>query len=238
MNKSKGGIMNESLEKRVSLIITNVQGLIVKDQDSLTAANQFILGIKSMRKEIADTFDPIIDQTNKAHKEALLQKARHDKPLWDAELLLKQRTTGYLIEEDRKCREAEIARARAEAERRRIEEEAMLKAQIAENLAKETKDESIKRKAIQESNYFLEQAAAQEEKIVNEMPKEIEKPKVEGLSMRDHWTFEIIDESQIPREFLIVDRQKINLIVQQYKEMANISGVRIYCEKIMAARIR
>jgi len=230
--------MSESLEKRAIEVATKAGEIKVIDQPSLTMANQFILVIKSVRKEIADTFDPIIDQTNKAHREALLQKARHDKPLWDAELLLKQRTTGYLIEEDRKCREADIARARAEAERRKIEEEAMLKAQIAENLAKETKDESIKRKAIQESNYFLEQAAAQEEKIVNEMPKEIIKPKTEGLSMRDHWTFEIIDESQIPREFLIVDRQKISLIVQQQKEKAAISGVRIYCEKIMAARIK
>lgn len=228
--------MNESLEKKVTNITTRVQVLMVINQESLTIANQFILGIKSVRKEIADTFDPIIDQTNKAHREALSQKARHDEPLKQAEALLKDRTRIYLIEEDRKRREIEVARARAEAERRRLEEEAIWKAQEAERRAREAKNDAERKKAQEEADKFIEQAAAQEEKIVNEMPKEVIKPKVEGLSMRDHWTFDIIDASLIPREYLIIDIPGINKIVQYQKDKIIIPGIRIYCEKIMAAR--
>ena len=229
--------MNESLEKRAIEVATKAGEIKVIDQPSLTMANQFILVIKSVRKEIADTFDPIIDQTNKAHREALNQKTKHDEPLRYAETVLKDRAKTYLIEEDRKRKEMEFARFKAEQEKIWLEEEMKRRAEKALKEATEEENKGNFDFAMK----IIDTAALEEKKIVEKMPDQIivpEKPKVEGLSMRDHWTFEIIDESQIPREFLIVDRQKINLIVQQYKEMANISGVRIYCEKIMAARIR
>lgn len=210
----------------------------VKDQISLGQANDFLLGIKKLSRAIEDSYDPQIQKAHELHKSLLEEKKKYTLPLAFAEMIIKKSIGIYLQEQEQIRREQKEIRKRAEEERRRIEEEALRKAQEAEIRAAETKNEEEKKEAQEEVNKFLEQAAIQEEKLVNEMPKEIEKPKVEGLSLHDHWTFEIIDEKLIPREFLVVDRQKINLFVQQHKEKANISGVRIYCEKIMAARIK
>lgn len=61
-------------------------------------------------------------------------------------------------------------------------------------------------------------------------------PKVDGVSTRSHWTFQIEDESLIPREYLVVDIQKIGQVVRALKENANIPGVKVIEDVIIASR--
>lgn len=61
-------------------------------------------------------------------------------------------------------------------------------------------------------------------------------PKSDGISYRDVWKFEITDANQIPREYLKVDEVKIGGVVRAMKGATNISGIRVYSEKIVTAK--
>jgi hypothetical protein len=53
-------------------------------------------------------------------------------------------------------------------------------------------------------------------------------PKVEGITARADWDFEIVDETAIPREFLCPDEAKIRKHIKRYQSEANIRGVRVF----------
>jgi hypothetical protein len=52
----------------------------------------------------------------------------------------------------------------------------------------------------------------------------------------DKWTFDITDESAIPREFLTPDMSKIGMVVTRDREKTNIPGVTVRKSQIMRAR--
>lgn len=55
-------------------------------------------------------------------------------------------------------------------------------------------------------------------------------------SQRKNWTYEITDESLIPRQYLMVDEKKIRGYVTTFKEKAVIPGVRVYQETGLSIR--
>lgn len=61
-------------------------------------------------------------------------------------------------------------------------------------------------------------------------------PKASGISEREIWKYEITDANLIPREWLTPDLTKIGQAVKGAKDMLKIPGVRIYSEKVLAAR--
>lgn len=63
-----------------------------------------------------------------------------------------------------------------------------------------------------------------------------EPPKVEGLSFREDWTYEVVDAAAIPREFLAPDEAKIGRYIRAMRSEARILGVRIWAIKIPVAR--
>ena len=62
-----------------------------------------------------------------------------------------------------------------------------------------------------------------------------EAPKVQGVSMREVWKFEVTDATQVPREYLVVDETKIRKVVAALRSDAKIPGVRVYAERQVAA---
>lgn len=63
-----------------------------------------------------------------------------------------------------------------------------------------------------------------------------ELPKPEGLGFRDLWCFEITNEAQIPREFLMPDETKIGRVVRALMSSTNIPGVRVFSRKVPVQR--
>jgi hypothetical protein len=227
--------MENELEKRVMEFPVRAVEIQVTDQQTLTAANDFLLAAKGLQKEVNATFDPLIKAANDSHVAALAAKNKFIIPLDKAEKAVKTKITAYLCEQDRlrreaeaKARQAEWERQRAEAEKKRLEEEAMRKA-----LEAEAKGET------KEAEQIIEQAARVEQEIpiVPVVPFVIpEQPKVEGLSMREDWDFEIVDVKAIPREYLVPNEVMIRKVVKVMKSQANIPGIRVFSKQILSAR--
>jgi hypothetical protein len=137
---------------------------------------------------------------------------------------LKKAILAFDQEERRKADEAaRIARLKAEEEARK-ERERLAK------LAEKQIDSGKVEKA-EETIAKMENVAPVVTPII--MPQ-IQKQK--GESTRKNWKFEIIDEKQIPREYLLVDETKIRKVVQALKGDTNIPGVRVYEEESMSFR--
>ena len=173
-----------------------------------------------MRKEIDSYFDPIISRAHAAHKEAVSQKKRADEPLAQAEAILKPQMLAFVNEQRRK----------AEEEERRQREEARKKAE------QEQLEAAIQAEA--EGDKEAAEAIIQEPVYVPPIQVKAEIPKVSGFSVREQWTFEIVDEKKIPREYLIVDEVSIGKIVRAMKDKTSISGIRAYNASSAAMRTK
>ena len=133
-----------------------------------------------------------------------------------AESILKRKMLDFQQEQDRLRREEQRkADEAARRERERIEAQA----------AKASAAGRTERAAVLETR-----AATVVAPVIQR-----EAPKVAGLSTRDVWRFEVTDEALVPREYLSVDERKIRGVVNSLKGSARIPGVRVYCEKSLAA---
>lgn len=213
--------MKKELETKITVSLVKAGEMIVANQEDLSRANDFLLSIKELRKEIDSVFGPVIEAAYKAHREAVAQKKKFEEPLAKAEQMVKQKIAGYLEEVERIRRQQEEEKRKAEEEKRRIEEEMLRKLAKAD-------DESEMEKVIKSAEKKL--AKIEEVEV-------IDKPQTVGLSMREVWKFEIVDEEAIPREFLVPDLAKIGKVVQQLKGETKIPGIRVYSEKVLSARI-
>lgn len=72
--------------------------------------------------------------------------------------------------------------------------------------------------------------------IATEAAASAETDAAEGISKRTIWRFEITDLAALPREYLIPDEKRIGAVVRAMKGDAQIAGVRVYPETIVAVR--
>jgi len=59
-----------------------------------------------------------------------------------------------------------------------------------------------------------------------------------STGMVSHWTYEIVDESVIPREYLVVDTAMLTAIAKKHHDSKPVAGVRFYNNPIIAVRAR
>lgn len=209
----------EKLEREVVGFPEQASRIIIHDDKTLKGANVFVVAIKKMRKEVKETFDPIIDKAHKAHREALDQKKKYEGPLIEAEKIVKLQIASYMNELDRKRREAEEAARKAEEERKKLEEEKLKQA-----------------KSLEAAGYY-EDAENLKNEIPTPAPLDIPSaPKLEGTSISKIVKWRIKDFSQIPREYLEADSAKITRAVKSSKGTIQIPGIEIYTEDSVAVR--
>ena len=179
----------EVVTKEVLSVPDRANLIIVKDQVSLTAANQVFLDIKGLRKKIEDTFSPIISAAHRTHQEAIAQRKKIEEPLIVAERYLNGQVTSYHQEIEKKRREEEeIARQEA------------VKAEMARRKAEE--DDRIRQAAELEAAGATEEAEALVNETVEENQKPIEvyipppptpKVELEGATVKTYWQAEVTD---------------------------------------------
>jgi colicin import membrane protein len=188
----------------------------------VTTAEQYSAGaedlkrVKAAQKKLDETRTGITGPMNAALKAVNdLFRTPGDR-LARIERYIKQQLGSFADEQERIRRE-EQRKAEAEAQRQRERLEAQ--AAKASAAGKSEKAEQLQ-----------ERAAAVVAPVIQR-----EAPKVAGLASREAWKFEVVDPAQVPREYLMVDEQKIRRLVGAMKGETKIPGVKVWAERQLAA---
>lgn len=203
----------ESTVKEVKDLVVWSKSVIVKTEEEKTAVFDQLKEIKDQLKALDEIFDPNISRWHEGHKNAIAEKTKWTDPL-EAAKRAGLKAIDIFDAEERKRRDEERRRLQAEEdERARREREKLLKR--AEQLKTPEKAEAL-REAAEEVEAAVVQIAEPE--------------KLDGQVKRTTWNFEIVDESKIPREYLIPDLKAIGGVVRNTKGKIKIDGIRIYSE--------
>lgn len=191
---------------------------VINNQFELDNAGLFLRGIKTLQKEIKDTFTPMKEKAHAVHVEICSKEKLHYAPVEEAEKIIKQKIQTYLAEQQK-----------IENEKRRLLELEMKKQQeeIALKLAEQTKDE-VKQEQI------LQQAI--NTKPVVQVEQTVFKP--QGISTTKRWRFEIMDKTKINAQFLIPNETAISSLVTSSGMDAEklIGGIRVWQEETINAK--
>lgn len=232
-------VVSEDTEKAIeegrSALVTAAEGLVIDDSDSEELAWDIVNRIDAQKKLIERDFKPSKAAAHVAWRTICSQEAGHLKRLEEPDKIVRGKLADWDREKQRLLREAEdAARAQAEADRKRVQAEADERAKqvtedrrLQEALAAEEAGDSEAAKAILEQPIavpHVEIAAA----VVPQMVL----PKVEGAgAMVEVWKWEVADEKEVPREFLMVDTAKLGRYVTAMKGDAKVPGIRIWSER-------
>lgn len=215
-------VMTEALswpEKAMALKVTSVE--------TCERAAEMLLGIKALRKKVAETFDPHIKRAYEAHRALCREKTEAEAPLTEAERMLKDSLSAYNAEQDRLRREEERRlqeQARREEEQRRLAEAAELEAQaVAEGNADLQAEAEAMIAAPIETPYTPVKSAT---------------PKVAGIAYTKTWKAECTDlraliqaAAKTPQlaGLLMANQVGINGILKALKgDMNKIPGIRAW----------
>lgn len=207
----------EQITSRAITLADSYEGFIVTDAVGFTDAAVDLILIKEQLTQVNDKRMSItrpMDESKKAiiafFKPVVLR-------LEQSERRIKKAMGEWKREEDRKVREAQ----RLEQERARKREE---------KLRQEAEE---KREAGQEARADILEDRAE---AATPAPLAPAAPKVEGISTRKVWKFEVVDPKQVPDEYKTIDTTKIGAVVRALKNGANIPGVRVWAEEVISAR--
>lgn len=160
----------EQIKKDALGFPARARSLIVHNNETLEIANNFVLTMKEMMKEVSDSYDPII-------RHAQAEKKKYIDPLKEATGIARLHVTSYLEDQ------AEIQRKAAE-KARKIEEERQKKENDELERAKKYQDQGMQ----EEADEIIEDIP------LPERPPEPPAPKPAGLSLK--W---IVDTEKINR---------------------------------------
>ena len=211
----------QKLQERALTLPEKAASIIVHDAKSLKGANDFLLGVKGVIKEIKDSFSQSKKKTHEAHKAVVAQEQSFLEAPLKAEKIAKLQIGVYVRKLEEIRLEAQRKADEAEAEQLKKQAEIEANAQRFENHGHHKEAEEIR-----------------EQYVEPEIVKVPDAPSLNGVSVSKILTFEVTDESLLPRLFLSVDKVKIRAYIREHKEKAmdlTIPGLRIYYEDSVRA---
>ena len=207
---------DQKIEDKALAIPEQANALKVVDTDTLIKADEFLMMIKDVRKEVQDHFRPDIDKAYDLHKSLLAKLKKVLAPLLEAEESLKPQIATYMAAQER-IRQEEEARVRREQEK--IEEDRRL--QEAE--------------AAEEAGEHEEAAAIIEEPIHVPPPVVASPTPKTKASIRKLWRWRTTNIKLIPPEYMMVNEKAINGVVTSLKGATKIPGIEVYPVDSVAA---
>lgn len=219
-------VASEQTNAAVVAIAARCVEIQIKDQLALTEANSLLKGIKGLRLQVDQEFDPGIQQAFQTHRTLVAQKRKWTDPLDQAEKALKPMIAHYLLEQDRLAQEAG-----------RRAEEARLKMLRVADQASDDAYGKIKEGDLDEADQVVAAAAGKIEQIKASTPAPVEKAVAPGTSLRQIWKWELVNAALVPREYLKIDDKALDAAARIRKDQANVPGIRFYAEATVATRI-
>lgn len=202
------------------------RALRIADAESYQGACDFLKGVKALRTEIAETFEPHIKRAHEAHKALLKEKADAEAPLAEAERVAKSVLVVYDQAQER-IRRDEAARLQAEA--RRQEEERRL----ADAVALEAAGDQAEAEALIEAPIDVPVVAVASFT-----------PNVAGISYREMWSANVTSLAALIKyvaahpqfsALLLANMPALNAQARSLKGQMQIPGVDAVCTRDVAA---
>lgn len=210
----------ERLESEVPAIVLRANNLVVDSSEAYQYGGEQLVDIKTKLSVVNDVYDGLISSAHKHHILLCNEKKKYSAPLLDAEKIVKDKMAMFQTEQER-IRQEEERRLREEA--RKLEEE--------RRLAEAAELEKLGR--TEEADQVVS-APIHVPVIVAPVPV----AKAEGVSTKKVWKARVVNPNLVPREYLIVDEQKIGQFARMHGENAKLPGVEFYPETIVSARSR
>lgn len=225
---AEAAITPRELEQQAMTWPERAQALRIDNDEALMQADEMLLGIKDLEKEIMAHHGPIKRKAHEAWKAVVAAEKRMLEPLRQAEAVIKERTRDYRL---KRQREADEAGRKAEKEARRRAEEQALRAAI------EAEKEGA---AAGEVEAILREAERQPLPV----PKPPEPPKTKGISTVTAYRAEVADlkalaggvvEGTVPPAFIEPNMKALNQWARATKGSAELPGVRVIAEQVVRA---
>ena len=199
----------EVIRSEVAPVVMNAAAMVVTNPAEYTVASDFLKTIKGAQSKVVAFFAPMKQKAHEAHKAITTQESAMLKPLYDAENALKRNMLTFY----------------AEQERIRIDAQRKLQAEADEAARKERERlerEAAKLKTPELREQRLEQAAAVIAPVVQVASVA---PVVSGQSVRKTWTAKVVDVSQVPREWMVVNEKALDSFAKATKGAVKVPGV-------------
>jgi len=227
----------EVLEQKSKSMFDRAREMQVTCDEEYSLAGEFVMGCKSLIKEIGDAHEANIDRWHKGHKAALADRDKNLLPVQQALEFVGGKNGTALIYKQEQDRLAKEEGDRIDRENNKTDEDARLKE--AERLEAEGQTEEA-------------------EKILDTPPPPVRHikfitsvPKVAGLSTKKEWKARIVQPSKVVRSCCLPDQTIINMTVkgfmssikdptpEQIKKLEDeIGGVVVEQVETFAGRIR
>lgn len=196
-----------------SAILAQAKELEIRDNDDFLASGGLLELIVSRKKQLMEFFKQPAADAARLHKFITNLRAMLSKPWEDAEELMRNRRIEFRHEQERlrlEREEQERAKAKNDADERAIQEAAELKA-IGED---EAADVILERAATAPAPPVIVQSTV---------------PKEAGISVRNEYTYRIVNADLIKREFLIPNESAIGKIVKSMgmDAMSIVGGIEV-----------
>lgn len=234
----------QALALQANSLTSLAHSLTIATQTDYTRALELITTtINPVLKEVDSTFDDLIADAYKAHRNLIARKAEKAAPFEQAKSHIQSIALGWRRAEQDKA--AEVARL-ARVEQERIAREAQI------NRLKEQRAEEI---SLMMSQGQVDRAQEAMSKVMagdlGPLPKlDIPPvtpsyvapvaPKVAGVSTRTYWHFQVTNPSEINPAYLIPDEKLIKSIVDKRHKDAEgiVGGIQVWSDEGMATKGR
>lgn len=195
-----------TLEERALSVPDQAKALKVIDSDTWVRASGMLSVIKDLRKEIADTLDPVVKKAHEAHKAAVAAKKQVEAPLVEAETYLRAAMARYKREVDAANA---AARREAEAERQR------------EVQALEQRGDVLAADAVRMAPVVVDADAPP--------ASGVDTRSVWRAAVTDKMALiRAVAEGRVPEAVLAVDAKVLGSLARSLKSALNYPGVRVY----------
>jgi hypothetical protein len=221
----------DDIQSRAKQYAAQAKTFAVDTSEDYAGGIEAMKRLKRMRKSWDDLQRPAIRAAKAAHEEALRVFKSIDNELEAAFDTIKERCEVWV-------------EARREAQRRQLAEQAAkmtVTPVTTEAALGPAFDQAVAQGDTEKAAKILDQAA---------MPTPMQAPpplppvtaantfvpKVAGAAVSTPWTYDILDESLIPREYLCVDRKKIAAVVKAMKGDTRIPGIHARPDTALSVR--
>ena len=211
------------LAKSAEIFAGTFSGFKIEFADAMIVAGEKLRDIKTKIALIEDTRKSITKPIDDAKSRVMDFFRRPVLLLQEAENNIKKAMLVFQQQEELKRQEAErLARELARKEEERQRKLFEKKAEVAAAKGNEEKAAELQQKAAE---------------VYVPVPVLAKEPvKIEGISTKNVWTYEITNADIIPRPYLMPDEKRIGAMVKASNGTLAIPGIRIYQEQIIVAR--